>query len=705
MNIKKQIVTRFFLVYFFMLFIAIAIVLRILHLQFVEGTTWENMANTYTQKDIIITPKRGDICAVDGRLLASSVPLYSIYFDTQVPSLTNEAFTQNIDSLALGLSVIFKDNSKYEYKQKLISARNRKSRYYLIRRNCTHNQLLRLKSLPIFRLGKYDGGFIVLSHEKRVKLYADLASRIIGRMGFNSADELVGKVGLEEAYETVLKGHEGRGLMQKLSGGNWMPVDGEYQVEPVDGMSIVSAIDINVQDITHNALLKSLTQHNAEYGVAVVMEVETGEVRAMVNLSRSKSDPMLYVEDYNYAIGSATEPGSTFKLPALMVALEDGVVDLNDSVDTEGGVKKYYTSLMKDSHFGGYGVITVKHAFEVSSNVGISKIITQHYANNERKFVDKLFSMNLNNKLGIEIKGEGKPHIKDPSDRSWSGVTLPWMSIGYSVKMTPLQILAFYNAVANNGEMVRPLFVKGYLNEGKMVKKFDKQVIIPSICSEKTIKKAQAILKGAVENGTASILISEDYTCAGKTGTCQLNYGNKDEKIEYQASFVGYFPADHPKYSCIVVVNKPRNGKYYGSDVAVPVFKEIADKLYASDLNFQPDRQLALLSKNSAPYSRNGNKDDLLEIYKIIKVPVHDMDETAEWVITQNQDSIVRLDRRSVQSDVVPNVHGMGLKDALFLLENIGLRVNVIGFGIVAKQSIEPGVRVKKGDEISIILS
>jgi len=705
MNIKKQIVTRFFLVYFFMLLIAVSIILRILHLQFIEGTTWENMANTYTQKDIIIHPKRGDICALDGRLLASSVPLYNVFFDTQVPALTNEIFNSKVDSLALGLSVIFRDKSKYDYKQKLVSARNRKSRYFPIRRNCSHNQLLKLKELPIFRNGQYKGGFIAVSHEKRVKLYADLASRIIGRMGFNRADELVGKVGLEEAYESILRGHEGRGLMQKLSGGNWMPVEGEYQVEPVDGMSIISTIDINIQDIAHNALLKSVKAHNAAYGVAIIMDVESGEVRAMVNLSQSKSNDLLYVENYNHAIGSATEPGSTFKLPALMVALEDGMVDLDDSIDTEGGVKKYYKSLMKDSHFGGYGVITVKHAFEVSSNVGISKIITQHYANNERKFVNKLFSMNLNNKLGIEIKGEGKPYIKDPSDKSWYGTTLPWMSIGYSVKLTPLQILAFYNAVANNGEMVKPLFIKGYLNEGKIIKEFDKQVIIPSICSDKTIQKAQEILKGVVENGTASLLKSEDYTCAGKTGTCQLNYGKKDEKVEHQASFVGYFPADHPKYSCIVVVNKPRNGKYYGSDVAAPVFKEIADKLYATDLNFQPDRLLAHAPENTAPYSRNGNKDDLLEVYSIIKVPTYDVDETAEWVVTQNKDSIVKLDRRSIQSDIVPNVHGMGLRDALFLLENIGLRVNVIGFGIVAKQSIEPGTHVSRGDEISIILS
>lgn len=703
MNIKKQIVGRFFVVYAGILLFGVAIILRILHLQFIERATWEEKVFEYSQKDIIIKPKRGDIFAVDGSLLASSVPFYHVYFDTQVPGLDNKTFYSKIDSLAFGLSQIFKDRSMFDYKHRITSGRERKSRYLLIKRNCTHNQLLQVKELPIFRRGRYKGGIIVETDDKRKKLRDDLASRIIGRLGESRDGELVGKIGLEEAYESVLRGQEGHGLMQRLSGGNWMPVEGEYQMEPVDGMSLVTTIDVNIQDITHNALMKSLKANNANYGVAIVMEVETGEVRAITNLSYSAQFDR-YIEDYNYAIAAKEEPGSTFKLPAIMVALEDGVISLDDSVDTEGGKKKYYKSWMKDSHVGGYGVVTVRSAFEKSSNVGISKVITRNYFENERGFVDKLFSMNLNNKLGIEIKGEGKPYIKDPSDKTWSGTTLPWMSIGYSVQLTPLQILTFYNAVANDGEMVKPKFVKHFVKDGKIEKTFEKEVIIASICSKSTIEKAQELLKGVVERGTATLLKTDDYTCAGKTGTTQLNYGKPDAKIEYQASFVGYFPADEPKYSCIVVVNRPKNGKYYGGDVAAPVFKEIADKLYATDLNFQPQKLLAEKIKVSAPYSRNGHKDDLIEAFKILDIPVVDNDPTAEWVVTQNKDSIVKLDRRTIDSNIVPNVKGMGLRDALFLLENVGLKVNVVGTGIVARQTIEAGSRVKKGAEISIIL-
>lgn len=704
-NIKKDIVWRVVVVYIGALLLTVTILIRILHLQFIEKDKWIEKANKLTYKDIIIPANRGDIYADDGRTLASSVPFYEIRMDLKCEGMTDEIFNSNIDSLAYYLSALLKNKSKNLYKRELIRARQRGERYFLIKRKVTFSQLKKLKLVPIFRLGKYKGGFIYIQDNKRVRPFGNLASRTIGYLSKSISGT---EVGIEGAYDSYLKGIQGVRLMQKLSGGVWMPVNDENEVEPKDGMDIITTINVNIQDVAQSALSRQLEANDADHGTVVLMEVRTGEVKAIVNLKKDKKG--VYRESYNYAIGSSTEPGSTFKLASLIVALENGYVDMDDSVDTEDGKTKYYDQTMADSHVGGYGKITVKEAFEKSSNVGISKIITQHYYGREDQFVEKLYSMNLNEKIGIEIKGEGKPVIKYPGDKSWSGTTLPWMSVGYELRLTPLQILTFYNAIANDGVMVKPQFVKALSYYGETIKTFKPKVVSQSnICSKETLQKAKILLEGVVENGTGRNIRNDNYKIAGKTGTCVLNYWKrkKGEKKKYQASFVGYFPAENPKYSCIVVIYSPSKNIYYGSDVAGPVFKEIADKIYATGIDMHKeigaDEDLAFLS---VPYTKNGYKYELDFVLDFLNIPVDHNNVNSEWVITTKNDSCILYENRFIKNNgTVPNVKGMGAKDALTILENAGLSVVLVGRGSVRSQSLKPGSSIKKGDKIVVVLA
>jgi cell division protein FtsI (penicillin-binding protein 3) len=702
MSIRKDILLRVGLVYVVAVILGLLIIFRVAYLQIAEHDKWSK-ANTLTMKDIIIEPNRGDICASDGRILASSIPFYEIRMDTKCPGLTDEVFNAGIDSLAYNLSNLFRDKSKAAYKNELVSARYRGERYHLIKRKASYLKLKELKKFPLFRLGRYKGGFIVIQNNRRVQPFVNLASRTIGYLTMGDT-----VVGIEGAYNDQLKGVRGVRLMQRIAGNVWMPVNSENEVEPKDGMDIITTIDVNIQDVAHNALYRQLKKHGASHGTAVLMEVETGAIKAMTNLKRDSSGR--YYEEYNYAIGECTEPGSTFKLASLMVALEDGYIDLDDSIDTDEGIVYYHDHPVRDSKKGGYGKITVKEAFEVSSNVAISKIITEHYSDDEKRFVERIYSMNMNQKLGIEIKGEGNPYIKFPGDPLWSGISLPMMSYGYEIQMTPLQILTFYNAVANDGVMVRPMFVNEIQFHGETVKRFKTKVLNSSICSKATIKKAKLMLEGVVEEGTAKNLKNSNYKIAGKTGTAQIankKYGYKSKsRVSYQASFAGYFPADNPKYSCIVVVNAPSNYVYYGNLVAGPVFKEIADKVYSTMLEmYDPMSVNEEEYLTEAPYTRAGNKDELGTVLENLEVEIVEENVQTEWISTQKKDSLVALYNRYIHKDLVPNVKGMGLKDAMFLLENSGLKVQVIGKGSVKNQSIQPGSRIRRGTEIVIVMT
>jgi len=706
MSVKRDILWRVAVVYIVFIALGLLIIGRIFTLQVFEKDKWMEKARTFSLKTMSIPADRGSIYAADGRLLASSVPYYEVRFDARCENLTDRMFYSGVDSLALCLSRLFGDRSREEYKRSLVEARKKGKRYHLVKSGVNYIQLKKLKQFPIFRLGRYKGGLVYMQENRRVRPHQNLAGRVIG---YTSRDVNGNVVGIEGAYNDQLAGVEGVRLMQRLTGDVWMPMNDRNEIEPRDGQDIITTLDVNLQDVAHKALLHQLVTQDASHGTVVVMEVKTGEIKAMVNLG--KDDMGYYREVQNYAVGESTEPGSTFKLPVLIAALEDGVVDLEDTIDTGNGLFKYYDKVVRDDKHeqGGYGKITVEQVFENSSNVGMAKIITGAYKEKPREFIDRLYAMRLNEKLGIDIKGEGKPEIRYPGEKYWSGISLAMMAHGYEVRITPLQTLTFYNAIANNGKMVKPRFVREIRYHGKLVRRMDTEVLQSSVCSRSTLRKVRKILEGVVESGTAKNLNDPLIQIAGKTGTNQI-YNKKfgyrsNSEVSYQASFVGYFPAGNPQYSCIVVVNSPSRYVYYGNAVAGPVFLEIARKVYATsvDLHDAVARQKDTI--HDLPYSKTGNRDELRQVLRKLDIPVENANIRSKWVNTEKTDKAIEFTNRSIVDGLVPNVVSMGAKDAVYLLENRGLRVRLMGRGSVRRQSLPPGTKVRKGDQIILEMS
>ncbi|MFO8129952.1 MAG: penicillin-binding protein 2, partial [Bacteroidales bacterium] len=576
---RKEILKRVYLTYLIILLIGIAIVGKVIYIQVAEGHRLMKKAAQRELRYFSIEANRGNILSMDGSLMATSVPIFEIRMDVSSPHISNYFFESNLDSLAYELSRLFKDRSKYEYRSLLMRARKKGNRYLRVKRKVTYEELKKLRKFPIFRRGKYKGGLIIRSKTKREMPYGNLAKRTIG---YEIKRENL-FVGIEGAYSEFLKGTEGRQLHRKLSHGDWKPVHNENQIEPENGKDLVTTIDINIQDVAEHALYKNLVKHNATQGCAIVMETATGYVKAIANLSYNQ-ETSDYEEVYNYAIAEKVEPGSTFKLVSMIALLEDGKVGLNDSIDTGDGWAMFYNRTMKDVKKVRDGKISAREAFEKSSNVGISKLMHGSYKEDPDGFIKHIQALRLDEPLGIEVLGEAIPFIKTPDNRdSWYGTTLPWMSIGYEILLTPLQLLTLYNAVANGGKMVKPLFVKEIQQSGKTIKTYKPSIRVKKICSATTLDSIQSLLKGVVERGTGKSLNNAPYRIAGKTGTAQVADANRgyDQKI-YNASFVGYFPADAPEYSCIVVINNPKEGYYYGSSVAIPVFREISDNIYAT---------------------------------------------------------------------------------------------------------------------------
>ena len=701
MEQHKAIFKRLYIVFFLVCLFAVAVIFKMLSTQFIEGEHWTSKANTQTTIYRNIPAVRGNIYASGGSLLATSVPIYEVRWDPNVEALTDEYFAEYVDSLAMVMAVMFQNKSAMAYKMDFVKARNSGSRYFLIGRNVNFNQLKAIRQFPILKRGKYKGGLIIHQQNKRKKPFRALASRTIGY-----EREGVKPVGLEGAYSKTLSGVNGKRLMQKIAGGIWMPINDENEIEPEDGSDIITTLDVNIQDVAHNALKKQLEKHSADHGCVVLMEVETGNVKAIVNLTRGNDGE--YYEKYNYAIGESTEPGSTFKLAAYMVALEDGYIDIDDTINTGKGKYQFYDTYMYDSHEGGFGTLSVKDAFALSSNIAVAKIISKYYNRNPQAFIDRLYKMNLHMPLGIEIFGEGKPQIKSADDPSWSGISLPWMSHGYEVQMTPLQILAFYKSVANDGVMVKPKFAEEIRKYDKVIETFDPIVVNEAICSKATIKKVHEMLNAVVEYGTARNLRNSNYPIAGKTGTAQIanaKYGySYESKVSHQASFCGYFPSDNPKYTCIVVVNAPSRNVYYGNLVAGPIFKEIADKVYASSVGIHSQlTETISSSKIRIPVSKNGALTDIIAVFNEIGVK-NTVNTEAEFVSSKTGPTNVELYGRKIIEGLVPNVLGLNLKDAVYLLENAGLVVEVNGRGTVKKQSIKSGLKVQREMKITIEL-
>lgn len=700
MAIRDEIVWRSGIVYFAIALLAAALLVQILVLQTVQRGKWTDMSEKFVYKTAEVPANRGDILTYDGRLLASSVPYYTIYMDTRSTGMSGATWSNGINGLSSGLARLVGERSAAGWKSAITEARRKGDRYFLIKRRVDYETLKQLKALPIFREGQYKGGMVAMAENRRILPNSDMAARTIGYLNLGSEGN---EVGVEGAFDKELTGKNGVAIKQRLTGGDWITVDGRNSVDSRDGNDVITTLDIDLQDVASTALLNQLRKHNADHGCAVLMEVETGDVKAIANLELGSDGG--YHETYNYAVGESTEPGSTFKLPALMAALEDGVIDTGDIIDTGNGKVKFYNKIVRDTKEEGYGRLTVKEVFEKSSNVGTSKIINEAYKDNPKAFVNRLYAMKLNEKLDLQIKGEGAPLIRYPGEKLWSGLSLPMMSHGYEVQMTPLQILAFYNAVANDGRMMRPRFVSAVLRNGSVIKSYEPEVIINSIASRSTIRKAKSMMEGVVSHGTATNLKNANYQIAGKTGTAQIAKDKsgyrQGSRISYQASFVGYFPAQNPLYSCIVVVNAPSNGVYYGNLVAGAVFKEISDKVYATNFfsDYTADNEDD--KKPTAPEAGNGLRKDIDEVLSNLDVRYR-RTSSNDWVATRESGDTIRLADVKVQEGLVPDVRGMSLRDAVFLLENSGLRVRYNGKGRVRSQSPAHGARYNEGSTVSL---
>lgn len=694
---NRESLIRLYSVYFLVLFMGLGIVVQIFYLQIFKGEQLKSDAN----KQIFISKKvlapRGNIYASNEQKtsLALSVPRYKVFVD--LVTIREQDFMENISDLSDSLSVLLARKTSNEWKSELEGQRLDSNRYFFIARGLRNDQIERLRKFPIFNLGKYRGGCIILKSNQRVKPYGMLANRTVGYAVENDGKKSI-LVGIEGAFNEYLKGQNGQMLMEKIRGNEWKPVDDELSIEPVPGSDVYTSIDVNIQDVAESALLKQLRDQKAQKGCAVLMEVKTGFIKAIANLS---FDPKTetYFEAQNHAVGLASEPGSTFKLASLLVALEQGKVEITDSVDMTGRYE-FYDNYLTD---GGkiYGRNTVKDAFEKSSNV-ISQIIYDNYKTEPQEFIDGLKEIGIHQKLGLSILGEGVPLIKESSDPTFTGITLPWMSIGYELKMTPLQTLALYNAVANEGTLLQPQFVK-YIKKGSDIQKeYKPRILNASICSKSTLRDLKLMLEGVVERGTAKNIKARGFSIAGKTGTSKIAQGSKGYGNKYQASFCGYFPSKDPVYSCIVVVQGPTKN-IFGSVVSGTVFKEIADKVYAQE--FQNENIVLKDTLNRYPYSRSGDKMSFLVASENMRIPVEDLtNDSNEWISTRTGKDAIKIIHKKTQKGLVPNVVGMGLIDATYMLEKHGLFVQPVGSGIVREQSIKAGLRINKGQKIILQL-
>ncbi|MFK7812081.1 MAG: penicillin-binding protein [Maribacter sp.] len=663
----KKILTRLYVVAGGLFLFACAVVFKLVSIQMVNGDKYRELAEKRTTKMFTIAPNRGNLISDDGSLLATSVSRYTIRFDAV--TVKEETFQEHIKPLSQELSKLLGKPASH-YQQILRKAKANKNRYTLVARNLDYSEYMEVKKFPLFNKGPYKGGLIIEQKTVREHPLGKIAERSVG---YENVDEngYYSGVGLERAFGEYLRGIEGKRLKQKIAKGQWKPIGWDNIVEPKDGYDLISTIDINIQDIAHHALLGQLEKYQADHGTVIVMETETGEVKAISNLGITKEGK--FYERLNYAIGESHEPGSTFKLMNMIAALEDKIIDTSTVIDTKKGAWKIYRHTVKDSKRGGFGEISFAKAFEVSSNTAFAQVIHEGYKENPERYVNRLRSMDVDKQLGLPIKGEGEPVFRNPGDKGWSGLSLAQMAYGYEVSMTPLQILTFYNAIANDGVMIKPRMIKEVKEWNKTIQKFEKEIINPAVCSRETAKKVQQMLKNVVEkkHGTGHKMYSPNFSMAGKTGTAQKNYQDKtSDKFGYISTFAGYFPADNPKYSCIVVIHEPdKSVGYYGADVSGPVFKSIAQKVYATS---------PLVDEVDMYQAKYAGLDNAYQKYY------------AEAQKKQNK---------------VPNVEGMSGMDAISILENLGLQVELKGNGKVKKQSVSHGTDIVKAQKIVLELS
>ncbi len=705
---KDEIIAKTGMIYWAIIIIAVLIFFSLLNIMFFQNEKWEKEVN----KRAFILKKdketRGDIYDETGKLLATSVPYYNIYMDTRAGGLTDGIFNENIDSLSYCLSKLFEEKTKEEYLKKIKIGRDSNRRAVSIASQITYEQLQTLKTFPLFRRKRNVSGLVPNIKVKRERPFGELLRRTIG---FRNEDEeintQIGKAGLEKYYDRELSGKPGEVLMQKLANGVLMPVNVETRGNTEEGLDLITSVNINLQDFTDYTLRKHLKAANADHGSIVVMDVKTGYIKAMVNLKRAKDS--LYYEKLNHSVGESLAPGSTFKLPVLIAALEDGYVTLKDKIFVGNGHVEYFGVPVDDDHAYLTDELTVQQVFEKSSNVGMAKIVYDYYFKPKRieKLTDRLYDMGFGVRTGIDIDGERIPIIKTPDHPNWANSTPMMMSHGYELMISPLQVLTFYNAIANEGEMMKPKLVKAFQRHGEIIKYNEPETLVSSICSDSTLINVKKILRGVILRGTAPGLKSDKIKIAGKTGTAKY-YDPKLKKHidEYRASFVGFFPADNPKYSCIVVVNKPQ-GDYYGGTIAAPIFKKIALKILTQDdeLNPQKLEETGEFAFSQVPYSKSGYKDDADMVFSSVQIPIGQKGNyKTDWITTKKHRHSVEYLNRNVKKNFVPDVTDMGAKDAVYLLESMGLNVKLSGRGSIVSQSIRPDTPIGKNMKILIEL-
>lgn len=696
MNIKKSILVRVRVAFLCVVVFAICVGAKIGHIQFVEGEEWAKISEEINFDFKKVKATRGNIYSDNGSLLATSLPYYKVAIDPTLAS--DDLFKNGIDSLSYLLSRFYKDRSARDYKEMLKDARSSGKQYVVInRKQINYQGKKEMTSWPIFREGRYKAGVIFEKMDVRYRPFSNLSRRTVGHVNENGKG-----AGLEYSFNKDLGGQDGEALFQKIAGGTWKPVFDGKEVKAIDGLDIQTTLDINLQDVAETSLHKAMAQHDADEGTVVVMEVKTGYIKAISNLTRNSDGS--YEEKFNHAVGGLFEPGSTFKLTTMIALLEDTNIELTDSIDTGKGEYTFYNKKVKDHDEGGLGRVTIKDAFERSSNVAMAKLVDKHFGTRPSKFLEYVDELKFSKPLGLQITGELYPKITRPTDKAWSGITLPWMAYGYGFEVSPLHTLAVYNAVANDGKMVKPIFVTSISQADKPTQEFETEVLNSKICSTKTLNQLRVLLEGVVDHGTAKNLRNADYLIAGKTGTAQILTAGRYEK-KYITSFVGYFPAHAPKYSAIVLIKNPKGVYQYGNSVAGPVFKEIADNIYSRDIALHlamDDKKI--LEPGVFPTIRAGKQDELTMLSNELGVSNHSATEE-EWIKAAKNGNAVVWKKNAIVKDHVPDVTGMTFRDAIYLLEKSGLRVSYEGKGRVSGQSLSPGTRISKGSRIYLRLS
>lgn len=691
-------------IYVLIIFSALLAIGRIIAMQYFLPK--KDIVSPLTFRFEEVDAQRGNILAYDGRFLATSIPFYEIRMDCIVPS--DDDFKANIDELAQSLSRFFGDKSVWEYKNELAKARKQNKRYKLIgSRKVDYSELSQIKEFPLFNLGSNRGGLIAVQTNIRKNPFENLAKRSIGYI--NSLGE---GVGIESNFDYYLKGTKGRQKLQKMAGGEWIPIDLDNTIPPSDGLDILTTIDIDIQEIAESALREQLSSSNVFVGAtAIVMEVKSGAIRAIANLRKDKNGE--FDESYNYAIADATEPGSTMKLATLIALLEDGYLNLSSRIDVTSNTWEYSTHTFRDEHATAFGNISLKEAFERSSNIGFAKSTVQFYTGkDEKRFTDRIQSLKLTEKYNLEIKGEGTSVIYTPGEKHWNKLSLPMLAIGYGITLTPLQILTFYNAVANDGIMMKPYFVESLKRGGTIEKEFGSQELSGSICSKSTIKEVKKALRGVVENGTAKNINDKRYSISGKTGTAQMAfkgvYIDQNGYKKHQASFAGFFPSEKPKFSAIVVLyTDTTKANFYGGTWASPVFKKIADRIYESHPNWDNPLKNPSVQKNELIYTTKGSEEKTKRFANHINLNNYRRFTNYDVQISQESDSLELVSDSTLISEgvIVPDVLNMSLREAFYNLENSGFSVKFSGRGRVISQFPLPGKSVKMGSEIKINLS